>query len=277
MPNASSSAANTVSTATNKTQKLNQILKRDGRKVEFDPAKIVEAIFKAGRETGEFTREEAARLAFKVDEELERIYDGHTTPTVEQVQDIVELVLMRSKWLKTARAYIVYREEHAHLRRHRPEIPQEVKDLAKESKQYFRNQLSEYVFYSTYSRWLPDKGRRETWVETVDRYVGFMRENLGDKLTEAEYKEIRQGILNMEALGSMRLLWGAGEAARATNVCAYNCSFVAPKAWQDFAEIMYVLMCGTGVGFSVERQTVEQLPIIQRQTGQKLPSHLVED
>ncbi len=278
MPKASSAPAQAATTTIDKGQKkLSQIIKRDGRKVEFDPAKIVEAIFKAGRETGEFNREEAARLAFSVAEELERIYDGHTTPTVEQVQDIVELVLMRSKWLKTARAYIVYREEHAHLRRHRPEIPQEVRDLAKESKKYFRNQLSEYVFYSTYSRWLPNKGRRETWVETVDRYVGFMRENLGNKLTETEYQEIREGILNMQALGSMRLLWGAGEAARATNVCAYNCSFIAPKAWQDFAEIMYVLMCGTGVGFSVERQTVEQLPIIERQTGQKLATHLVED
>ncbi|MBU1038922.1 ribonucleoside-triphosphate reductase [Patescibacteria group bacterium] len=277
MPNTSSSVKSTATTTTNNKLKLSRIIKRDGRTVEFDPTKIVEAIFKSGKETGEFGRPEAARLAFRVAEELEQIYDGHTTPTVEQVQDIVELVLMRSKWLKTARAYIVYREEHAHLRRHRPEVPQEVKDLAQTSKKYFRNQLSEYVFYSTYSRWLPEKARRETWMETVDRYVGFMRENLGDKLSTVEYDEIREGIRNMEALGSMRLLWGAGEAARATNVCAYNCSFIAPKAWQDFAEIMYVLMCGTGVGFSVERQTVEQLPIIQRQGGQKLPKYLVED
>ena len=84
-------------------------------------------------------------------------------------------------------------------------------------------------------------------------------------------------MLNMKALGSMRLLWGAGKAARATNVCAYNCSFIAPAAWQDFAEVMYVLMCGTGVGFSVEHQTVELLPIIQKQKGEKVITHLVKD
>jgi len=257
--------------------KPSHIIKRDGREVDFDPSKIVEAIWRAGQETKEFGREEAARLAYQVVEEIENLYDGHTTPNVEQVQDVVELVLMRSKWLKTAKAYILYRDEHAHLRRHRRDVPAEVKALAEQSKPYFRNQLSEYVFYSTYSRWLPEKSRRETWLETVQRYVDFMKENLGDKLSAAEYDEIKEGILNMKALGSMRLLWGAGEAARATNVCAYNCSFIAPKTWQDFAEIAYVLMCGTGVGFSVERQTVEQLPIIQRQTGVKLPDHKVED
>jgi ribonucleoside-diphosphate reductase alpha chain len=104
-----------------------------------------------------------------------------------------------------------------------------------------------------------------------------MRENLGDKLSESEYSEIKENMLHMKAMGSMRLLWGAGVAARATNVCAYNCAFVAPKKWQDFAEIMYVLMCGTGIGFSVERQNIEVLPIIKRQTGKKLPVHVVVD
>lgn len=257
--------------------RLKSIIKRDGRLVEFDPKNIVEAIAKAGSETGQFPREEAARLTWQVVEELERIYDGHTTPNVEQVQDVVELTLMHSKWLKTAKAYILYREEHAKLRDSRRPVPDEVKALAQESKQYFQNQLSEFVYYSTYSKWLPEQGRRETWVETVERYVGFMREKLQDKLSEAEYTEVRQGMLKMEAMGSMRLLWGAGIAAAATNVCAYNCSFVAPSAWQDFGEIMYILMCGTGVGFSVERQTVEQLPIIRRQTGVKLFSHVIKD
>ncbi|MBI5466331.1 MAG: ribonucleoside-triphosphate reductase [Candidatus Kerfeldbacteria bacterium] len=257
--------------------RLSQVIKRDGRVMPFDAKKIIEAIARAGAETGEFKREEAARLAFRVTEELEAVYDGHTTPTVEQVQDIVELVLMRSKWLKTAKAYILYREEHAKARGQRQPVPEEVKQLAAESKKYFRNQLSEFVYYSTYSKWLPQGHRRETWVETVSRYVDFMRENLGAKLKDGEYQEIKESMLKMEALGSMRLLWGAGDAARATNVCAYNCSFVAPAAWQDFAEIMYILMCGTGAGFSVERQTVEQLPIIKRQTGVKLFTHVVKD
>ncbi len=257
--------------------KLSKIIKRDGRVVEFDPKKIIEAIYRSGQDTSEFGREEAARLAWEVVQELERVYDGHTMPTVEQVQDIVELTLMHSKWLKTAKAYILYRDEHAKLRKAKRSVPEEVRKLAAESKQYFRNQLSEFVYYSTYSKWLPDQGRRETWLETVQRYIDFMRENLGEKLTPQEYEDVRLGMLKMETLGSMRLLWGAGKAARTTNVCAYNCSFIAPTQWQDFGEIMYVLMCGTGVGFSVERQTVEQLPIVRRQAGVKLFTHKVVD
>ncbi|MDP3985971.1 MAG: ATP cone domain-containing protein, partial [Candidatus Veblenbacteria bacterium] len=266
-----------TTTAGSTTVALTRITKRDGRVVDFDPKKIVAAIAHAGAETGEFAREEAARLAWAVAEELERIYDGHTTPTVEQVQDVVELTLMHSKWLKTAKAYILYREEHAQQRKAERPVPEEAKQLAQESKRYFRNQLAEFVYYSTYSKWMPDKGRRETWLETVQRYVDFMEEKIGSKLTSEEYSEIRSSMLKMEALGSMRLLWGAGTAARATNVCAYNCSFVAPSAWQDFGEIMYILMCGTGVGFSVERQTVEQLPIIKRQMGTTLFTHQIKD
>src|SRR3990167_5562506 len=76
---------------------------------------------------------------------------------------------------------------------------------------------------------------------------------------------------------SMRLLWSAGHAARVTNVAAYNCSFIAPTRLEDFAEVMYLSMCGAGVGFSVESQTVQQLPMIKRQTGEKLAAHVIED
>jgi ribonucleoside-diphosphate reductase alpha chain len=276
MPEASHSTTVVANISTQKST-LTRIIKRDGREVEFDPKKIINAIAKAGAETGEFGREEAARLAWQVVEELERIYDGHTVPSVEQVQDVVELVLMHTKWFKTAKAYILYREEHAKLRKGRRPVPDEARQMAKESKKYFKNLLSEFVYYRTYAKWLPEKNRRETWIETVGRYIDFMRETLGNKLDDKEYNEIHQAMLKMETLGSMRLLWSAGNAAKATNVCAYNCSFIAPSSWQDFGEIMYVLMCGTGVGYSVERQSVEQLPIIRRQSGVKLFTHQIKD
>ena len=94
--------------------------------------------------------------------------------------------------------------------------------------------------------------------------MNFMMENLGKKLTPKEYAEVREAILKQEAMPSMRLLQFAGDAAQKTNVCAYNCSYIAPSEVQDFGEIMYILMCGTGVGFSCERQTVEMLPIIKQ-------------
>jgi ribonucleoside-diphosphate reductase alpha chain len=104
-----------------------------------------------------------------------------------------------------------------------------------------------------------------------------MKENLGSGFTQKEYDEVREAILKQEAMPSMRLLQFAGKAARKQNVCAYNCSFIAPRSFQDCAEIMYISMCGTGVGFSVESENVQALPQIQKQTGRKLPVHVIAD
>ena len=84
-------------------------------------------------------------------------------------------------------------------------------------------------------------------------------------------------MVGMKALGSMRLLQFAGKAVASSNVAAYNCSFIATSSWQDFAEITYVLMCGTGVGFSIEEQSIGLLPMIKRQTGEKLKTFIIDD
>jgi len=156
-------------------------------------------------------------------------------------------------------------------------VPEKVRELVALSKKYFRNPLAEFVYYRTYANWISKEGRRETWIETVDRYMGFMRENINGKLTENEYSEIRESILKQETMLSMRLLQFAGKAARRTNACAYNCSFIAPKCFQDFAEIMYISMCGTGVGWSVESENIQALPQIKKQTGKILPSYIIPD
>lgn len=146
-----------------------------------------------------------------------------------------------------------------------------------ESKKYFSNVLAEFIYYRTYSRWIEEEGRRETWIETVGRYMRFMQEILGNRLSPQEYEEIEQAILNQHVMPSMRLLWSAGKAARANNVAAYNCSYIAPSRLEDLSEIMFLLMSGAGVGFSVESQNIQQLPIIRRQTGELLPVHRVGD
>lgn len=154
---------------------------------------------------------------------------------------------------------------------------EKVKRLVEESKKYFPNQLGEFVFYRTYSRWIDEEGRRETWVETVRRYMNFMKENLGDKLSEEKYREIELAILKMEVMPSMRLVWSAGDAARKTHVAAYNCSYIAPTKIRDLGEILYILMCGTGVGFSVEEQYIQQFPQIKKQKGTKPTNFVVDD
>jgi ribonucleoside-diphosphate reductase alpha chain len=198
-------------------------------------------------------------------------------PTVEMIQDVVENELINSSFLNTAKGYILYRQERSLVREKVGTIPEKIKELFTESKKYFRNSLAELVYYRTYAKWIPEQDRRETWIETVDRYVDFMRDNINGKLTDAEYKEIREAILNQEALPSMRLLQFAGKAARKTNVCAYNCSFIAPRTFQDFAEIMYISMCGTGVGWSVESENIQALPQIQKQNGKKAATYVIPD
>ncbi|MEI6296039.1 MAG: ATP cone domain-containing protein [bacterium] len=257
-----------------------KITKRDGTSVDFDINKITNAIAKAMEASGEGKEEDLRYVAHSVVKEITQVMNDEKgyIPTVEDVQDAIENELIMMSYPKTAKAYILYREKRAEARRHSGVVVhEEVRTLVTESKKYFRNALSEFVYYSSYSKWLPEKSRRETWLETVGRYIDFMKENLGKKLTDAEYEEIQDYMLSMKTLGSMRLLWAAGRAAKSTNVAAYNCAFIAPKCWRDFGEMMYVLMCGTGIGFSVERQNVEVLPIIKRQTGKKLPVHTVLD
>ncbi|MCL6555432.1 MAG: hypothetical protein K6T56_03610 [Burkholderiales bacterium] len=254
------------------------IRKRDGRIVPFDPQRIINAVRRAMEAAAEGDLEhDPPRVAEAVLKALaERFPAGHI-PHVEEIQDQVEESLILLDFPKTAKAYILYRHERAKIREKVKEVPEHVRRLAAESKRYFRSPLSEFVYYRTYSRWIDEEGRRETWIETVDRYMDFMRENLGERLSEAEYAELRQAILTQEVMPSMRLLWSAGKAARNNNAAAYNCSFIAPTQLDDFAEIMFLLMCGVGVGFSVESQNVQLLPIIRRQTGEMLPTHVVED
>lgn len=141
----------------------------------------------------------------------------------------------------------------------------------------FPTAYQNFIFLRTYARWVESENRRETWGEAVKRYVDFMKENLGDKITEQEYSEIQQAILEHKVMPSMRLLWAAGSAARKTNATGYNCSFLAPTKIEDFGEVLYLLTCGCGVGFSVERHVVEKLPIVSAQNGEMLPVHVVED
>ncbi len=257
-----------------------KIEKRDGRLVSFDFDKIAEAIWKSMTAASEGGQDDAALVAHQVAGELGRFAKKYRNflPTVEGIQDSVEKYLILNDYVKTAKAYILYRDKRAQLRAEHVDVPANVKKLAEESRKYFAgNVLGEFVYLRTYAKWIPEDGRRETWVETVDRYLSFMRENLGNKLTEKEYTEVREAILKQEVMPSMRLMQFSGEAARRSNVCAYNCSYIAPSKLEDFAEIMYVSMRGTGAGYSVESQNIQALPQIKYQTGEKLATHVIAD
>lgn len=123
-----------------------------------------------------------------------------------------------------------------------------------------------FIHVSRYSRWLEEKGRRETWVETVDRYMDFMKSHLVKNYNYPEndikFAQVRDAILNHKVMPSMRAMMTAGPALERDHIAAYNCSFIAVDSLRSFDEAMYVLMNGTGVGFSVEQKYVAQLPVI---------------
>jgi ribonucleoside-diphosphate reductase alpha chain len=138
----------------------------------------------------------------------------------------------------------------------------------------------DFIHLSRYSRWLEEEGRRETWEETVNRYFNFFDEHLKGmkvKITKEEREELRQAVLNLEIMPSMRSLMTAGEALLRDNTAGYNCSYVAVNRVRAFDEILYILMCGTGVGFSVEKQFVEKLPTIAEEFTQSDTTIIVQD
>ena len=124
----------------------------------------------------------------------------------------------------------------------------------------------QFIHLSRYSRWVPELGRRENWSETVGRYFDFFEEHVqeqtGYSITKKEREELEQAVLDLRVMPSMRCLMTAGEALKRENISGYNCSYIAIDTPRSFDEILYVLMNGTGVGFSVERQDVAKLPAI---------------
>ncbi len=256
------------------------IIKRNGEVVPFDEKRISRAIFRAMQSVNEGNEVDVEKVKSSVLDSLLKLKKDNKKsfmPHVEQIQDIVENSLVKSNFMETAKSYMLYREKREEIRKKVGLVPEQVRNLVLESKKYFKNPLAEFVYYRTYAKWIDEEKRRETWIETVNRYMEFMRENLNGKLSEKECSEIREAILNQQAMPSMRLLQFAGPAARKTNICAYNCSFIAPKSFQDFAEIMYVSMCGTGVGWSVESENIQALPQIKKQTGKIVSTYVVPD
>jgi len=143
------------------------------------------------------------------------------------------------------------------------------------------SQYQEFIYKSRYSRWIESENRREEWPETVKRYFDFfethLKENQSYILSAELRSELESAVLNLEVMPSMRALMTAGEALKRDNVAGYNCSYVAVNNIRAFDEILYVLMCGTGVGFSVERQYVEKLPTIAEHFTNSDTTIIVQD
>ena len=117
-----------------------------------------------------------------------------------------------------------------------------------------------FIHVSRYARYMPELKRRETWLETVDRLITFIDKNSPE--LHSVTPKLRKSIENLDVMPSMRLMMSAGEACSRDNIAAYNCSYLAVNNKRAFSECLYILMNGTGVGFSCERQEISHLPII---------------
>ncbi len=249
-----------------------KIVKRDGRIMQFDSERIQNAIQKCfnGLNRKNFDAEKITKQIVNI------VSAKFEQPTVEQVQDIVEMVLQAAGEYEAAKSYILYRAEHAKMREVRP-VPDEVRKAFAESDKYFPTQLQKFQFYDKYARFNYEHGRRETWVETVNRAVEYLKELSDFRLQPLTYQRIKQAILNMKVMPSMRLLAMAGPASRRNNISLYNCSYMPVDSPDSFVEALIISMSGCGVGYSVEAEYIEKLPRIRRQKNEQPMQHVVED
>lgn len=138
-----------------------------------------------------------------------------------------------------------------------------------------------FIAKSRYSRFLDDKCRREHWHETVDRYMSFIKKQLDDKhgylIPQELYKELHDAIHNLDLMPSMRAMMTAGAALERDNTAGYNCSYLPVDDVKSFDEAMYILLCGTGVGFSVESKYVNKLPEVPAQMFESATTIVVSD
>ena len=138
-----------------------------------------------------------------------------------------------------------------------------------------------FIHVSRYARWINEENRRESWNETVTRYFDYLNTHLKSKnnydMPIALRKELQNAVLNLEIMPSMRALMTSGIALDRCNVAGYNCSYLPVDSVRSFDECLYILMCGTGVGFSVERKYTKQLPTVNESLEESETTIIVGD
>jgi ribonucleoside-diphosphate reductase alpha chain len=273
------------------------VIKRDGKTTQpFDANKIVKAICAAARGVVSRAPGGEATMTMKVESVsdgdlptlvtavVERLKGGQVDRPIpiETIQDAVERALIAANLPEIAKAYILYRADRAKLRAKAGEVSAEDEAAIAINRTYFQTDLQVFQALNKYARWLDDKGRRENWRETTQRAINFMKWQVkhhthGRGLTDAEWGELEKGMLNLDVLPSLRLVQMAGPALERCRSGVYNCAFVAVDSLLAFSEILYVLMQGSGVGFSVESNFIEDLPKVRRQRAGAPLRHKVED
>jgi ribonucleoside-diphosphate reductase alpha chain len=248
-------------------------MKRSGNAVDYKSEKIRQVIFLClvngcGRPHDDDTKALAARVSTHVD----RIIQSYTDSIpVEKIQDLVEQQLMALGEHDAAKQYILYREEHRRLRESQP-VDAELKAVYDEGMAAFtgtNRHVQVAQAFDKYSRYRYDLGRRETWPETVERVLTYAKKHSTEKglgVTEDEWAELNDALYFMQASPSLRVVQMAGPPLDRCQVGVYNCAFQFIDSPRAMAEQLYILMQGTGAGFSVEAEhAVDKWPRVKRQ------------
>ncbi len=246
-----------------------KVIKRNKAIVDYSREKISNAIYRAMMESGQNAgKEDAEKVAVAVEEKLKKnYYSRKEIPTVEEIQDLVEETLMSAGFMLAAKAYILYRSKRQKTRPQRENIESLLtNDFLSKYKHMpnpFPTELGEFVYYRTYSRWLPEEHRREYWWETVKRAVEYNCSLAPTTREEAE--KLYDNVYNLRNFLAGRTLWTAStESSKKYGMSNYNCSFIVIDTFRAYQDIFYLLMVGSGVGFRVLPEDVEKLPKIRQ-------------
>ena len=241
-----------------------EVIKRNNTVQYFDQNKIIDAITQAMRETIKgVDRELCVAIATKIKKELQI---SKEKVTVNNIQERVETELMNSKRTDVAKVYILYRKERDEVR----EISKKKNQLLtddfiskyKHLPNPFPTQLGQFVYYRTYSRWLPLGKRREYWWETIRRTVEFNCSLVKTSWLEAE--SLYDNVFHLRQFLAGRSLWiGGTEVSSKYPMANFNCSFMILDNFNSFKDLFYLLMIGAGVGIRVLKSDVEKLPKVR--------------
>jgi len=238
------------------------VVKRNGVLVTFNIEKIKTAIERSMYETKAGVDE---ALAIAIAERVAESFDGLDRIDVNAIQDTVELMLMDSPRKDAAKKYIIYRNEHDKTRKKKK---QEFNLLTNEFISKYKhqpapmNQLGNFVYYRTYSRYLEDEGRREYWWETVRRAVEYNCSLVPTTRKEAE--KLFDNVYNLKQFLSGRTLWiGNTDVAKYYPMANFNCSFQIIEDFESYTDLFYLLMIGSGIGLRILNEDVKKLPKIR--------------
>jgi hypothetical protein len=243
---------------------VEKIIKRDDRVVDYDIDKIRNAIYNASLEVYDKEKSKAISedISTIIDNYLNNNYDKSNYPSVENIQDTVEEVLMKNDYTKVAKRYIIYRSQREKVRGKKDNkglLTDEFLSKYKHQPNPFPTELGEFIYYRTYSRWLPEEGRREYWWETVRRAVEYNCSLAPTTKKEAE--ELYDNIYHLRNFLAGRTLWtGFTKSSIKYPMSNFNCSYATIDSLDAYLDIFYLLMVGSGTGFRVLPEDVEKLP-----------------